>query len=87
MFYVYVLKSKKDEKLYIGYTNDLKKRFKEHNLGLVPSTKPRKPFILVYYESYLSHQDAKKREYNLKLKSNAYIQLKRRIKNCINEVL
>jgi len=33
MFYVYILKSEKDGKLYIGYTNDLKRRLEEHNSG------------------------------------------------------
>ena len=82
MFFVYILQSKKDKKLYIGYTGDLKRRFKEHNLGLVNSTRPRKPFHLIYYEAYTSKQNALKREHNLKLQSNALIQLKRRINDC-----
>ena len=86
MFYVYVLKSKKDGMLYTGSTNDLKRRFKEHNNGLVFSTKHRIPFALVYYESYKSEVDARNRESNLKLRSNAFIQMKRRIKNSIEEV-
>jgi len=35
MFFVYILQSKKDKELYIGYTNNLRKRFKKHNLGLM----------------------------------------------------
>lgn len=81
MYYVYVLKSKKDGKCYIGSTNDLKRRFKEHNNGIVPSTKPRRPFKLIYYEAYLSESDARKRESNLKLKSRAYAQLYKRIEH------
>jgi putative endonuclease len=81
MFYVYVLKSIKDDKCYIGSTNDLKRRLKEHNQGLVISTKPRKPFKLIYYEAYLSEKDARKRESSLKLKSRAYAQLNKRIEN------
>ena len=69
MFFVYILKSKKDKNLYIGYTLDLRKRLKEHNLGIVKSTEPRKPFGLVYYEAYASKQDAVKREHNLKLRA------------------
>jgi len=83
MFYVYILKSKKDNSIYIGYTNDLKRRFEEHNNLENKSTKHKAPFELVYYESYKSSSDAKYREKNLKRFANAYIQLKRRIKNSL----
>ncbi len=83
MFFVYILKSKKDKNLYIGYTNNLRKRLKEHNLGLVESTKTRKPLYLVYYEAYTSQQDATKREHNLKLRAKALRQLKNRIKSSL----
>jgi len=43
MQYVYVLKSKKDNKNYVGYTKNLKLRFERHNKGLVLSTKNRIP--------------------------------------------
>jgi len=76
MFYVYVLKSKKDNLLYTGSTKDLKHRFKLHNEGKVPSTKNRTPLELIYYEAYKSEIDAKVREKNLKLRSNALTQLK-----------
>lgn len=62
MFYVYVLRSIKDEKLYSGYTADLKSRFNYHNEGKVEATKHRRPFKLIYYESYLHQQDATTRE-------------------------
>ena len=81
--YVYVLQSIKNNSLYIGYTNDLRKRLKEHNLGLVRSTKGGRPFRLVYYEAYASRQDATHREHNLKLRAKALRQLKNRIKNCL----
>lgn len=83
MFYVYVLQSKKDNNLYIGSTNDLRKRVKEHNNGKVFSTKSRIPFELVYYEAYKSEKDARKRESNLKLRSKAFAQLKKRIKESL----
>ncbi|GBE16348.1 GIY-YIG nuclease superfamily protein [bacterium BMS3Abin15] len=83
MFYVYVLKSKKDDNFYIGSTNNLKKRFTEHNSGEVSSTKLRKPFDLVYYESYKAEKDARKREHNLKLRSRAFAQLKKRIQESL----
>ncbi|MFA6410445.1 MAG: GIY-YIG nuclease family protein [Candidatus Buchananbacteria bacterium] len=62
MYYTYILKSEVDKKLYVGYSNDLIKRFKEHNQGLVKSTKTRKPFKLVYYEACLDKNKALARE-------------------------
>jgi len=70
---------KKDHELYIGSTNDLKRRFKEHNSGDVLSTKLRRPLDLIYYEAYMAEKDARRRETNLKLRSNALVQLKKRI--------
>lgn len=66
MYYVYVLQSQKDLKLYIGYTEDLVNRINVHNSGKVKSTKNRIPFTLVYYEAYRDKQDATKRERHLK---------------------
>jgi putative endonuclease len=83
MYYLYILKSKKDAQLYTGSTNDLRRRFKEHNDGKVFSTKTRQPFELVYYEAYKSEKDARNRESNLKLRSRAFTQLKKRIANCV----
>jgi len=51
MYYVYVLKSKKDGQFYVGYTADLRKRLDLHNKGKVESTRYRRPFELVYYEA------------------------------------
>lgn len=62
MFYVYILESLRDGKLYIGYTNDLKRRISEHNSGKVLITKHRRPFKLIYFEAYLNEQDATSRE-------------------------
>lgn len=61
-YYVYVLRSLKDNKFYIGYTADLKKRFKEHQEGDVTSTKSRSPFELIFYEAYRNKYDAIRRE-------------------------
>jgi len=65
-YYVYVLQSENDRDLYVGYTDDLKKRLNDHNKGKVPSTKNRTPLKLVYYEACLNQQDATKRENYLK---------------------
>ena len=66
MYYIYALKSEKDMGFYTGYTKDLKLRFEQHNKGFVESTKDRRPLKLIYYEAYLSQQDATKREKHLK---------------------
>lgn len=58
MFYLYVLKSFVDSKLYIGYTNDLSRRLSENNNRQNKSTKLRAPFELVYYEAYKCKKDA-----------------------------
>lgn len=64
--YVYVLVSNKRTGFYIGYTKDLKKRFAEHNKGLSFSTKPFKPWQLIYYEAHTNEADARRREKYLK---------------------
>ncbi len=62
MFYTYVLKSKIDDKLYIGYTHDIQERVREHNGGFVNATKGRRPLELVYYEACLDEGKAIARE-------------------------
>ncbi|HMQ01814.1 MAG TPA: GIY-YIG nuclease family protein [Candidatus Doudnabacteria bacterium] len=83
MFYTYILQSTKDGELYVGSTKNLRKRFVEHNSGLVKFTKSRAPFKLIYYEAYASEDDARRRESNLKLRGRAHAQLKQRIKNSL----
>lgn len=85
MFYVYLLQSDRDSSLYVGYTNDLKRRFDEHNAGENRSTKHKTPFQLIYYEAYRSQADAKHREWNLKRHAGALTHLKKRTKNSLNE--
>lgn len=62
MFYVYILLSLKDNKLYIGFSSNLKRRIKEHKRGGSKSTKCRLPFKLIYYEAHISEKDARRRE-------------------------
>lgn len=66
MYDVYILFSEKDHQLYIGSTSDLKVRVKKHENGYVIATKYRRPLKLIYYESYISSSDAKRREKFLK---------------------
>jgi putative endonuclease len=64
MFYVYVLQSK--DRFYVGYTDNLKRRFKEHNTGKNIATKAYVPWTLIFYEAYLEQEDALRREKYLK---------------------
>ncbi|MEK7147040.1 MAG: GIY-YIG nuclease family protein [Patescibacteria group bacterium] len=66
MYYVYFLKSFKNNDLYIGSTNDLKKRINQHNNGKVKSTQFYKPWKLLGYETCNSRSEAVKREKFLK---------------------
>ncbi|MDO8529555.1 MAG: GIY-YIG nuclease family protein [bacterium] len=80
-YFVYILKSLKDFKLYIGQTNNLDERINRHNSGKVTATKYRRPFELIHSETFGSRSETMKREKYLKsLKSSEYI-LKNIIKN------
>ena len=61
-YYVYILKSHKDDKLYIGYTDNLRRRLAEHNSGNNFSTKGRMPLELIHYEAFKDREDARQRE-------------------------
>lgn len=65
-YYVYILQSLKYDSLYIGYTSNLKARFKKHNNGENKATKPFIPYRLIFYEAFLNRLDAKNREEYLK---------------------
>ncbi|MDO8571130.1 MAG: GIY-YIG nuclease family protein [bacterium] len=84
MFYNYVLQSKKNNELYIGYTTDLKRRLAEHNRGLNPSTKRYIPWQIIYYEACLNDADAKRREGYMKTTQGGRL-LKRRLKEFLYE--
>ncbi len=64
--YIYVLQFKKDNKLYKGYTKNLKLRLEQHQKGEVASTKDKGAFKLIYFEGCLNQQDATHREKYLK---------------------
>ena len=66
MFYTYVLLSQFDNDFYTGSTNNLNRRYKEHQSGKVASTKNRVPLLLVYYEASTDESDCRKREKYLK---------------------
>ena len=66
MNYTYILKCK-DDSLYTGWTNDLKKRITSHNAGKgAKYTKARRPVELVFYEEFQTREESMKREYAIK---------------------
>ena len=65
-YYVYVLRSVKDGKKYVGFTKNLKQRLEQHKSGKVASTVNRRPLDLIYYEACISIDDATHREKYLK---------------------
>lgn len=75
MYYVYVLRNKKTRRFYYGYTNDLKRRFKEHNREIA--------WDLIYYEAYKMESDARRREAGLKKYGQALTALKTRMKDSL----
>ena len=79
MYYVYVLLSRKDNGFYVGYSADLKLRYKEHQKGLVKSTKNRRAVELIYYEAYKAERQARQRELKLKQFGSAYHALLKRL--------
>ncbi|MFC1612879.1 GIY-YIG nuclease family protein [Patescibacteria group bacterium] len=87
MYYVYILLLK-NKQLYTGFTDDLKRRYKEHQYGKVKSTKNRRPLKLIHYESYSLKSDAERREKFLKTTDGKRL-LRRQIRDILklNEVI
>jgi putative endonuclease len=72
MFTVYILLSEKDNKRYIGFTDNLYRRIAEHNAGKVKSTRFRRPLKLIYSETYPNKSDAMRREKEIKSKKGKF---------------
>ena len=72
MYYVYVIKNVDTQKLYVGYTNNLRQRIKRHQLD--------KSVNLIYYEAYTHKKEALDREIKLKMYGSAWRGLKQRLK-------
>lgn len=85
MYYTYLIKDRYN-RVYIGYTSDLRKRLKRHTQGHTVYLKNRRPIKLVYYEAYLSKKDAQAREKSLKNYGSVLHGLKQRIKNSFIEI-
>ncbi|OGM33233.1 hypothetical protein A2803_00060 [Candidatus Woesebacteria bacterium RIFCSPHIGHO2_01_FULL_44_21] len=84
MYYFYILRSFKNDKLYLGYTPDLKVRLKSHNKGENAATKPYVPYELIYYSAFKSKEDALECEKYFK-STAGWRRLKAMLKNCLHE--
>ena len=73
MYYIYVLKSKRDSRLYIGSTNNVTRRLLEHNSGKTPSLKKLIPLKLVFQQGFPTRTQARKIELKLKKFKNRKI--------------
>ena len=76
MYYAYVIKNRRDRTTYIGYTDNLEGRLREH--------KEKNP-ELIYYEAYKNEQDARERERKLKQRGQTVRHLKDRVKRSLKE--
>jgi putative endonuclease len=77
MYYTYILYSSKSQNFYYGYTEDLRKRFGEHNKGLSKSTAPYRPWKLLFYAAFENMKKAKDFELYLKTGSGKAFAYKR----------
>ena len=66
MYWVYILRSKSNNKFYVGCTDNIIRRVKEHNLGLSKYTKGKGPWVIIYPDEFKSLSDARKREKQIK---------------------
>ncbi|HBD05325.1 TPA: excinuclease ABC subunit C [Candidatus Uhrbacteria bacterium] len=83
-WYFYILQSQKGPNYYYkGSTNDLERRLRQHNEGEVDSSRPHRPFVLVYYEAYRSKEAARLRESSVKKSGSISVPLLRRVKNSL----
>ncbi len=65
-YVVYAIKSSFDNRIYVGFTDNLERRVKEHNQGKTKSTKGFRPWVLIYEERVETREEARNREKYLK---------------------
>ncbi|HEU5290857.1 MAG TPA: GIY-YIG nuclease family protein [Cyclobacteriaceae bacterium] len=62
MFYAYILQSEQTGTFYYGSTKDVEDRLRQHNSGKVRSTKSKRPWKLIYSETFQTKSEAFKKE-------------------------
>ena len=70
MYFTYILQSQKDRSFYIGYSSNLEQRVEQHNKATTGYTSTKKPWKLVYFETFEFETDARKRERAIKKKKS-----------------
>ena len=83
MYYVYIIRNE-EKGTYVGYTDDIERRIREHNYNHKGYT-GKGDWQCVYYEAFLSEKDARNREHQLKHNGNAKRWLKARIHNSLED--
>ncbi len=62
MYYFYVLRFRKNAKLYYGFSSNLKNRIRDHKSGKSDFTSRNGKFDLIFYEAYINEKDARRAE-------------------------
>lgn len=83
--YIYLLFSLKDNKLHIGYSDNLKQRIQDHMNGKVRATKYRRPLKLIHFEAFGNIKNGKVKERFLK-SGYGRDQLKQALKNQLSKL-
>ena len=83
MYYCYILLSGSAHIFYYGYTENLESRLVQHNSGLVTSTKPHRPWKLVWYGAFSTMKEAKDFEAYLKSGSGKAFAYKRLVSDTL----
>ncbi|PJE74217.1 MAG: excinuclease ABC subunit C [Candidatus Taylorbacteria bacterium CG10_big_fil_rev_8_21_14_0_10_41_48] len=85
MYYFYVLRFRKNRKLYYGFTSNLKRRIQEHQAKKSDFTSRNGLFDLIFYEAYLNDLDAREAERYFKTGHGRKI-LREKLKNYLFSV-
>jgi len=66
MYFTYAIRSVIRNYTYVGLSNDIKRRFNQHNKGYNRTTKPYRPFVIIYTKEFKTRVEAREHEKYLK---------------------